>query len=189
MTNLGNKLLSRCAIAALALVLAGCATRQAAPVEERRAPAPAQAPTTRAPVPSGLPAGSAPAAPRVAEPERAVTYTVKRGDTLAGIALEHGLDYRELAAWNVIPNPDRILVGQVLRLAPPGESPPADVPGGVVTAPLRSAPPVMEARPAPSTPSQPSAAAPPPLPAARNSETLKVAPKAIKEPYSEAAAR
>ena len=33
------------------------------------------------------------------------------------IALEHGLDYRELAAWNSIENPNLIRVGQVLRLA------------------------------------------------------------------------
>ena len=36
-----------------------------------------------------------------AEPEApGPTYTVKRGDTLYQIALDNGLDYRELAAWN-----------------------------------------------------------------------------------------
>ena len=32
------------------------------------------------------------------------THTVKRGETLVGIALQYGLDYRELAAWNNITN-------------------------------------------------------------------------------------
>ena len=39
-------------------------------------------------------------------------YTVKRGDTLYQIALDHGLDYRELAAWNNIENVNVIRVGQ-----------------------------------------------------------------------------
>jgi lipoprotein NlpD len=177
--------LQRATVVGCAILVAACATRQAAPVEERRSPA-ARAPTT-APAPSvAAPA----AAPRAAEPERAAIYTVKRGDTLAGIALEHGLDYRELAAWNAIENPNRILVGQVLRLAPPGESgsPGAattDPATGVVTAPLRAAPPVVDSRGG--TASAPASA--PAAAAARNTEMLKVSPKAVKEPYSEALAR
>ena len=97
---------------AVALVLAACATRSAAPVEERRTPTarPTTPPTaTTAPAPA--------AAPRPIEGDtRPSTYTVKRGDTLAAIALEFGLDYRELAGWNGIENPDRILVGQVIRM-------------------------------------------------------------------------
>ena len=42
-------------------------------------------------------------------------YIVKKGDTLYSIALDHGLDYRDLVAWNTIENPNRILVGQALR--------------------------------------------------------------------------
>jgi lipoprotein NlpD len=167
---------------ALALVVGACATRTAAPVEERRAPG-ARAPTPPATAPVAAPAP--PRAPEVAA--RPSTYTVKRGDTLAAIALDNGLDYRELAAWNGIENPDRILVGQVLRLSPPGEARPAgtvDAATGVTTAPLRATPPVVEARPA-----TPVAAAPSPPTTPRNTDTLKVSPKAVKEPYSEAAAR
>jgi len=112
---------------------------------------------------------------------------VKRGDTLAAIALEFGLDYREVAGWNGIDNPDRILVGQVLRLAPPGETragATVDAATGVTTAPLKSAPPVVESRPAVAA----GVAAAPPGPP-RNTDTLKVSPKALKEPYSEAMAR
>lgn len=47
------------------------------------------------------------------------TYTIKRGDTLFGIAWRHGLDLQELARWNNIANPDRILAGNTLRLEPP----------------------------------------------------------------------
>jgi lipoprotein NlpD len=46
-------------------------------------------------------------------------YTVKRGDTLYSIALEHGADYREVAQWNALDDPTRIRVGQVLRVKPP----------------------------------------------------------------------
>ena len=44
---------------------------------------------------------------------------VRRGDTLYGIALEHGADYRELAQWNSLDDPGRLRVGQVLRVTPP----------------------------------------------------------------------
>ncbi len=45
--------------------------------------------------------------------------TVFHGDTLYSIAWESGRDYRELAAWNNIPPPYTIHVGQRLRLFPP----------------------------------------------------------------------
>src|SRR5512134_1549112 len=94
-----RRFLQHSAIVACVAVLAGCATRSAAPVEERRpAPAGARAPVLQ-PAPPSAP-GTVPPAARPAEPERPATYTVRRGDTLAGIALEHGLDYRELASWN-----------------------------------------------------------------------------------------
>lgn len=47
------------------------------------------------------------------------SYTIKRGDTLFGIAWRHGLDLQELARWNGIDNPNRILAGNKLRLEPP----------------------------------------------------------------------
>ena len=164
-----------------ALAVGACATRTAAPVEDRRPPTarPATPPVAAAPAP----AAPAPRAPDAdTQPS---TYTVKRGDKLAAIALEFGLDYRELAAWNGIENPDRILVGQVLKLNPAGDARPGgtvDPATGVTTAPLRGAPPVVEARPA-----VPVAAAPATTP--RNTDTVKVSPKAVKEPYSEAMAR
>ena len=116
----------------------------------------------------------------------APTYTVKRGDTLFQIALDNGLDYKELAAWNGIENPNVILVGQVLRLASPGD---ASAGGPTVsTSPLRTVPPpVAEARPAAAA-QGPAAVAPSPLPL-RNPDNYKSAPKAVKERYSEQALR
>jgi len=46
-------------------------------------------------------------------------YTVKRGDTLYSIALDHGADYRELAQWNRLDDPTRLRAGQQLRVRPP----------------------------------------------------------------------
>jgi hypothetical protein len=78
-------------VAALAacILVSGCATRTRAPVEDRSA-------VRGAPVPR-----MQPAAPIVNGPVSEAlppTYTVKRGDTLHQIALDTGLDYRELAA-------------------------------------------------------------------------------------------
>lgn len=45
------------------------------------------------------------------------TYTVKKGDTLYSIGLEHGYDYREIAAANNIYAPFTIRIGQKLNFA------------------------------------------------------------------------
>ncbi len=103
-------------------------TGRPAPVTERL-PAQAKAPPAK-PAPRVAPA------PVVDQP-RPDSYTVKAGDTLYGIALEFGLDYRELAAWNNI-EPSRIRIGQPLRLTPPG---------GVVASPLRTPSGTVEAKP------------------------------------------
>jgi lipoprotein NlpD len=178
-------------IAALvALLAAGCATRRAAPVEER--PPPPRGAVSPAPSSGAARLATPPSAPEQPATPQAGTYTVKRGDTLYQIALDNGLDYRELAAWNNVQNADRIFVGQVLRLGPPGEATAATAPaseGGVTTAPLRTAPPVSAA---PAT----AGAAPPPAtatPGASSSPVaqgnLKTTPKAIKQPYSDQAVR
>ncbi len=46
-------------------------------------------------------------------------YRIQRGDTLYKIAFEHGLDYRALANWNKLSNPDYIRHGDLLRVTPP----------------------------------------------------------------------
>lgn len=111
----------------LLVLLAGCMTSRPAPVTDRLPPQTKASPVKPKP------------APRVtqgADQPRPAFYTVKAGDTLYSIALEFGLDYRELAAWNNV-EPARIRVGQSLRLTPPG---------GVVASPLRT-PGAVEAKP------------------------------------------
>jgi hypothetical protein len=104
----------QCALSALLVLLPlslmnGCAsTSHRAPVSERSAREFAYEPDTRP-----------------------ATYTVRRGDTLFSIALDYGLDYKELAAWNGISNPRVLTVGRQLRLRSPVE-----------TASPRAAPPV-----------------------------------------------
>jgi len=171
--GLARPLLLRLAAGALIALLAGCATRTPAPVVER-----APLPPPRPVVVTSPPSESAPApAPPPAQDWRPQTYTVKRGDTLHQIALDHGLDYRELAGLNNIENPNMIRVGQVLRLSAGGEPGAAPAGAGVVVTPLRPGPAVVagEARP------------PPAAAGSRNTDVYKTQPKAVKEPYSEQA--
>lgn len=102
-------------------------------------------------------------------------YTVKRGDTLYSIALDHGVEYRDLAAWNAIDNPNRIRIGQQLRVKPPVA---ATATGEVITQPVDAGgTTAIEQRSLDSSP----------LPAARSSSSslLKSEPKVGKLPYSE----
>jgi lipoprotein NlpD len=46
-------------------------------------------------------------------------YTVKPKDTLIGIGLEAGQSHKDIARWNSLENPNKIEIGQVLRVAPP----------------------------------------------------------------------
>ena len=131
------------------LARGGCASTAPAPVVERGVQPVAS---------STLPAVSA-------VPGKDI-YTVKKGDTLYSIALDHGLDYKELASWNNIDNLNRILIGQSLRVRAPGASSGTEV---AVTKPIVTAP-LVEKRSLES-----------------NSDTLKREPKAGKEAYSDQA--
>ena len=53
-------------------------------------------------------------------------YTVKAGDTLIRIGLDTGQSPTDIARWNGLSDPGKIVIGQVLRLVPPapGEAPP-----------------------------------------------------------------
>ena len=102
-------------ITTLAALAAGCSpARGPAPVDDRRAtrvatPA-AKPPAAKAPASGGAPVATADG-----------FYTVRRGDTLYSIALEHGADYREVAQWNSLDDPSRLSVGQVLRVTAPAQ--------------------------------------------------------------------
>ncbi|PWM98984.1 MAG: hypothetical protein DBX37_05700 [Massilioclostridium sp.] len=47
---------------------------------------------------------------------QSVTYTVQSGDTLSGIAAKYGTSYQHLASINGISNPDKIYVGQKIKI-------------------------------------------------------------------------
>jgi lipoprotein NlpD len=96
---------------ALLALAAGCATRKTpAPVVDAR--------SSHRPFPKIFSAAPAPA-PVPAPKAAADIHTVKRGETLYSIALDHGLEHRELAQWNDLDDPGRLRVGQQLRLKAP----------------------------------------------------------------------
>lgn len=146
-------------VAPLILLAAGCAAHRGAPVIER---APASTPPSAAP----RAARAVSARPGDARPE---FYTVRKGDTLFSIALDQGLDYRELAEWNGITDPGVISTGQMLRLRAPTTA--------ATIAPLRTSP-AVEGRPItgmqeakPSEPGAPS--------------QMKTEPQAVRVPYTD----
>jgi lipoprotein NlpD len=109
-------------VSGVALVT-GCASGPGrAPVEDRSPPPAATrqpAATTVTPPPPAPSAAPAPR-PNAENAGRPGFYTVRPGDTLARVALDHGQNWRDLARWNGLDNPNVIEVGQVLRVAPPG---------------------------------------------------------------------
>lgn len=142
-------------------LLAGCASpkRAPAPVEDRSPGARSQP----APAPVAIePAKTLPGAENAGKPGY---YTVRPGDTLIRISLDSGQNWRDIARWNNIDNPNVIEVGQVLRVIPPvgaatevavarpvvpgsavpSTTPPgpaASVPRGTTAAPVASLPPI-----------------------------------------------
>jgi lipoprotein NlpD len=56
------------------------------------------------------------------EPAPPGYYRVKRGDTLARIALDHGQSPRDVAQWNNMSNPNQIEVGDLILVKPPANS-------------------------------------------------------------------
>ncbi|HEX4843065.1 MAG TPA: peptidoglycan DD-metalloendopeptidase family protein [Limnobacter sp.] len=94
-------------------------------------------------------------------------YTVKAGDTLYGIALEFGLDWRELARANNLADPSKLSIGQRLKVegiasqpVPPLSSSTTESNGVVEVTPVL---PAGGAKPV--APSEPVAEIKPPAPA------------------------
>ena len=153
----------------MAIGMVGCATRSGfpAPVEDRGSsvgrlppppppsPASASRPAAR-PDPQTLPGHENMGKPGF--------YTVKPGDTLIRIGLDAGQNWRDLARWNKIENPNLVEVGQVLRVVPPDQTPtPEGVVIKAVTAPTTVNSVGSESKPAtaPAIPSTPATAASP----------------------------
>ena len=156
------------------LLLTACASTAPAPVAEGRSPTVVEGRGTAA-------AGSATAAPAAAA--GAGMYLVKKGDTLYRIALDHGVDYRELAAWNNIDSLGKLEVGQSLRLTAPNEA---------VTVKPIAAPAVVTLagdgpRPLPPVTPAGAAAAAVVAPGSANSDLVKHSPRGGTIPWSDQA--
>jgi lipoprotein NlpD len=146
----------RLALLTLSLgILSACSTEtRVAPVIDRPTPSA----SSFRPRPQAAPA---PVMADDSRPDPRGTYTVRRGDTLLRIALDHGQNYRDLVTWNNLADPDDIKVGQSLKVAPPERSASAG-PNSVVTSPI----------------AMPGLDKPAPVP-------KKTAPRGDKKPYSE----
>jgi lipoprotein NlpD len=160
------------AAAVAAALLVGCASADhRAPVEDRKRPttptAPAAAPNgssgavaTPVPAPGTAPAVEAspskPPPPGIENAGKPGYYSVKPGDTLIRIAFDNGQNWRDIARWNGLDNPNVIEVGQVVRVVPP------EVPSTRPVAPVGR----VDSRPLDAKPPLPGASAPLAAPAA-----------------------
>ena len=133
------------------VLLVGCAQTNQAPVETRTGFG-----RTNTVDPATLPGAENAGKPGY--------YTVKPGDTLIRIGLEHGQSWKDIARWSNLENPNAIEVGQVVRVVPPGAAPGEGRPSTSPTTTTASSSPVQgTALPPAGATSTP---APPPAPAA-----------------------
>lgn len=173
--------------ASIGIALSGCSSiaQQPAPVESatpaaaRNAPRPAPAATTGSNAAvttpyqdnggvSAAPIGSVSAAGATT---REKTHVVQPGENLFRISLNNGLKYKDVAAWNNLPD-NNIKVGQVLRLTPPGGD---TSPAASAGQPTAAAAPAQSSAPVESATVQ--------------AGGVKAYPKALKLPYSAEAAK
>jgi lipoprotein NlpD len=138
------------AMVVAASLLAACSSgpRAPAPVEDRSTGARGTAPSTAVDV-----SRPAPGSENAGKPGY---YTVRPGDTLIRIALDSGQNWRDIARWNNMDNPNVIEVGQVLRVSPPVGSevavtrpatPASSASGASTPTPSASAPRVVSSAP------------------------------------------
>lgn len=52
----------------------------------------------------------------IKEDNKEINYVVKKGDTLSGIASKYNTTYQKLASYNNISNPDKIFIGQIIKI-------------------------------------------------------------------------
>lgn len=117
-----------CCVALSTLVACGSKPRGPVPVEDRvagqGAARQAKAPAASSPANAAGGAVSTPismgsAMPGSENAGKPGYYSVRSGDTLTKIALDHGQAWRDIAKWNGLDNPNVIEVDQVLRVVPP----------------------------------------------------------------------
>lgn len=113
----------------LLALLAGCSSLSRAPVDD----------------------GSRSASPYPPLPKDCTqTWTVKKGDTLIGIALDAGADYRDIAAMNQLANPNIIQLDRTLCVRRMAQKNKKSAPTNNATA--KTEQPVKETKPAPVKP-------------------------------------
>jgi lipoprotein NlpD len=141
------------------LFVVGCASNNSAPVINRSPQAPTSSTTPKS------------------DDWRPNTYIVKKGDTLYSIGLEHGYDYREIAAANNIYDPYTIKIGQTLNFSSLNKETPSSVKptayeneNGVIISPIDVDTSAIQQATEPS----------PPV----TTIPRLASPKAIREPYS-----
>lgn len=123
-----------CWLVGASLIVSGCSTTQVAPIVDM----------TGGNTKSGVVKQSVQAVPVPGKIRdwRPSTHIVQKGETLYSIALEYGLDYKDLATWNSLSDVNRILLGQSLRLTAPESTTDNKVqavplkPSAIVTQPL-----------------------------------------------------
>ena len=101
-------------VAAAVLVGCGSTSLNGAPVEDRGTSAGRA--TSSAPAPNRVDPATLPGAENAGKPGY---YTVKPGETLMRISSDHGQNWKDIARWSNLENPNVIEVGQVLRVVPP----------------------------------------------------------------------
>lgn len=148
--------------------LVACESNPPAPVIER-------APQTSKPKPPDAKTAGANAGSKDWRPD---SHIVKKGDTLFGIGLEYGIDYKEIAAANNIAPPYPIKIGQKIDLASfkaknLATAEPATSEDGVVVTPIKIEPNVTGDKTVMDTKPTPSVVTP-----------VLTEPKAVREPYS-----
>ena len=111
-------------LAACALTACSSRPRGPIPVEDKvagqspvRAPQKPQVQST--PVAVSSPVSMGPSLPSPDNAGKPGYYSVRPGDTLTKISLDHGQAWRDIARWNGLDNPNLIEVDQVLRVTPP----------------------------------------------------------------------
>lgn len=151
---------------ATSLLLSACGTslHRPAPVEDRNSQ-PKAAVTAAPDAAAAAPVAEVKLPPGAENAGKPGYYTVKPGDALIRVALDNGQSWRDVAKWNNLENPNRIEVGQVLRVVPPGADPSA-----VTARPIASATKVesrpLDAKPPTTSASAASAPVTPPAPVA-----------------------
>ncbi len=139
--------------AACCLILAALAAACGGGSSNGKAPDSSKIPT--ATLPATLPA------PRIIssgalQPGGGASYTVKEGDTLAGIAARFGVSLQDLRDANPSLDPSQLSIGQTVRLPASNDAPAA----ASTPAPAATKPPEATATEAPPTEAPPTVAAP-----------------------------